>query len=78
METIEEIKFKSPNEFSQYIEQLAILSKISYMDAVLKYCEDHMIEPEDVAMLINKSLKSKLENDFRELNYLPRRAQLDL
>jgi hypothetical protein len=28
--------------------------------------------------LINKSLKDKIEMNFRELNYLPKQAQLDI
>lgn len=48
------------------------------MDAILAYCKENFLEPEDVAKLINKSLKDKLEMDFREANYLPKQAQLDV
>ncbi len=70
--------FKTANEFSLYIEQLVREKKMSYMDAVLDYCKENFLEPEDVASLINKSLKDKIEMDFRELNYLPKQAQLDV
>lgn len=70
--------FKTANEFSLHIEHIVLDNRISYMDAVLKYCEDNFIEPEDIASLINKSLKDKIEMNFRELNYLPKQAQLDL
>ena len=70
--------FKTANEFSLYIEQLAQQNKITYMDAILEYCQENMLEPEDISSLINKSLKDKLEMDFRELNYLPKQAQLDV
>jgi hypothetical protein len=53
-------------------------SKMTYMDAVLEYCKENYLEPEDVSKLINKSLKDKIEMDFRELNYLPKQAQLDV
>jgi hypothetical protein len=39
--------------------------------------EINYIEPEDVAKLINKSLKDKLEMNFVDMNYLPRQAVLD-
>lgn len=71
-------KFKSPNEFSQYIEQNAIENNMSCMDYVLKYCDDNMLEPSDIAPMINKSLKSKIEQNFRDLNYLPKQAQLEI
>jgi len=70
--------FKTANEFSLHIEQMVRDSKLSYMDAVLEYCKENYLEPEDVSKLINKSLKDKMEMDFRELNYLPKQAQLDV
>ena len=70
--------FKTANEFSLHIEQIVHDKKISYMDAVLEYCKENYLEPEDVSSLINKSLKDKIEMDFRELNYLPKQAQLDV
>lgn len=70
--------FKTSNEFSLHIEQVAREKKLSHMDAVLLYCKENYLEPEDVSSLINKSLKDKIEMDFRELNYLPKQAQLDV
>lgn len=70
--------FKSANEFSLYIEQVVKEKRLSHMDAILAYCKENFLEPEDVAKLINKSLKDKLEMDFREANYLPKQAQLDV
>jgi hypothetical protein len=70
--------FKNANDFSLHIEQIVANSKMTYMDAVLEYCKENYLEPEDVAKLINKSLKDKIEMDFRELNYLPKQAQLDV
>jgi len=70
--------FKTANEFSLHIEQMVRDSKMTYMDAVLEYCKENYLEPEDVAKLINKSLKDKIEMNFRELNYLPKQAQLDV
>ena len=70
--------FKTANEFSLYIEQIVLDKKMTYMDAVLEYCKENYLEPEDVSKLINKSLKDKIEMNFRELNYLPKQAQLDV
>jgi hypothetical protein len=70
--------FKSSNEFSLHIEEIVRDKKITYMDAVLEYCKENYLEPDDVASLINKSLKDKIEMDFRELNYLPKQAKLDV
>lgn len=70
--------FKSANEFSLHIEELVQQYKISHMDAVLKYCADNMLEPEEISAKINKALKEKIAVNMRELNYLPKQASLDL
>lgn len=70
--------FKTANEFSLHIEKIAADRRMSHLDAVLKFCEEHYLEPDEIASKISKSLKEKIENDFRELNYLPKTATLDL
>lgn len=70
--------FKTANEFSLHIESLASKMRITHMEAVLLFCEQHYLEPKDVSSKINKSLKEKIEVDFRNLNYLPKQAQLDV
>jgi hypothetical protein len=70
--------FKSSNEFSLHIEKQARERRMNHMDAVLEYCKENYLEPEDVAKYINKSLKDKIEMDFREANMLPKQAQLDV
>lgn len=71
-------RFKSSNDFSLHIEELVRDKRISYMDAILQYCKENFIEPQDVAKLVNKSLKDKLEVNFQDENYLPKRAKLDV
>ncbi len=70
--------FKTSNEFSLHIERIARENRITHMDAVLEYCKENFVEPEDIAKLINKSLKDKIEMDFRDVNMLPKQAQLDV
>lgn len=70
--------FKTSNEFSMHIEKMAMEERLTHMEAVLKFCELHMLEPSEISSKINKSLKEKIENDFRNLNYLPKQAQLDM
>lgn len=70
--------FKNTNEFSIFIEELVREKKVSHMEAVLKYCEENYIDPEDIATLINKSLKAKIELNMIEANMLPKKGMLDL
>jgi hypothetical protein len=69
--------FKTSSEFSLHIETLAKERNIGVVDALLEYCEDNYIEPDEVSKLINKSLKDKLEINFIDMNYLPKQASLD-
>jgi len=69
---------KTANEFSLHIETLAVTRKITYVDAILEFCSEHMLDPAEVASKVNKSLKSKLEHDFRQMNYLKAKQQLEV
>ena len=60
------------------IENLVKDKNITHMEAVLDYCHRQGIEPDTVSSLISKGLKQKIEADARELNFLPRQAQLPI
>ena len=64
--------------FSLEIENIAKEKRVSHMEAVLWYCKKEGIEPDTVGSLISKSLKEKIEANARELNFLPRQAQLPI
>ena len=68
----------SPKTFCMNIENIVKEKKISHMDAVLWYCEKEGLELEGISPLISKALKEKIENNARELNFLPKTAQLPI
>lgn len=70
--------FKSATQFSLHIENLAAQKRINHMEAVLLYCAENYIEPEEIKSLVNKTLKDKIEIDMREANLLPKRATLEV
>jgi len=69
--------FKNSTDFSLHIETMATDLRLSHMDAVLHYCAENYLEPEEVVPLISKSLKDKIENDMKESNLLPKTATLE-
>lgn len=71
-------RFRSPNEFSLYIENRVISDKIGYMDAIIQYCNDIDIDVEAVANLINQSLRDKIQVEAEEQNYMKPRGRLPL
>ena len=50
----------TPNKFAILIEELVKTKKMSYIDAILHYCEKNNIDPSDSKKLVNKGLKEKL------------------
>jgi hypothetical protein len=60
------------HDFSMAIEDLVWMKDISYMDAILLYCEDTGFEIELAAKMISGTLKSKLKIEAEELNFLPK------
>ena len=66
-------------DFSLKIEQIVQDKKgISYMDAILKYCDENDIDPSTVAPMLTKALKDKITIEAQNLNYIPKTGQLPL
>jgi len=64
-------------EFSSKIEEIVKEKKgITYMDAVLYFCEKNDIDPSTVNSIISKSIRDKIEVEAQNLNYLPKKAKL--
>ena len=67
---------KTAKSFSLQIEEIVKEKNITHMDAVLWYCEKEGLEPDGLGSLISKGLKEKIEANARDLNFLPKQAQL--
>jgi len=67
---------KTSKIFSLQIENIVQEKDLTHMEAVLWYCSKEGIEPDTVNTLISKALKEKIEANARELNFLPKQAQL--
>ena len=68
----------SPKTFTIEIENIVKDKNLTHMEAVLWYCQNEGIEPDTVGSLISKGLKQKIEANARELNFLPKQAQLPI
>jgi len=71
-ENVLEDKFLTPTKFSQEIERLVHDSEglITYIEAVVTYCQEHEIELETVPKLLAKPLKERLKCEAQRLNYM--------
>ena len=67
-----EDKFLTPTKFSQEIERLVKCSNgvITYIEAVVTYCQENEVEIETVPKLLNKPLKERLRHEAQRLNYM--------
>ena len=70
-------KFLTPIKFSQEIERLVKRSDglISYIEAVVTYCQENEIEIETVPKLMSKPLKERLRYEAERLNYMKKRSK---
>tara|TARA_B100000965_G_C19560720_1_gene744361 strand:- start:737 stop:1072 length:336 start_codon:yes stop_codon:yes gene_type:complete len=76
-----EQKFFCPARFAQEIEGLVKNQEdMTYIDAIVYFCDLNSIDLESVPKLISKPLKEKIKYEAQELNFLKRssRAKLPL
>ena len=65
-----EVEPMTPKRFSKIIEDIVKEKQVNYMDAILIYCENNDLEPEDVRKFISKTLKEKVAVNAQDLHYL--------
>jgi hypothetical protein len=72
------LQTQTSSEFYIKIQELVNDTRLSYMDAILYYCEQNGMEPESIAQLVNGKLKAQIREEAEELNFLPKTAKLPL
>ena len=68
-------KFVSKDKFAEDIEALVLQTKMSYIEAIVEYCEEKGIEVESASKLISKPLKEKIRYEATELNFLKKTSR---
>jgi hypothetical protein len=58
--------------FSYKIEQIVYEKDVSYIEAIILYCEETGFEVELAAKLVSEALKSKVKMEAEDLHYLPK------
>jgi len=66
----------TPKRFAIIIDDLVRTKHLTHMEAIIYYCEQNIMEPEQVTKWIDRSLKEKLQADAEALNYLPKTSRL--
>jgi hypothetical protein len=78
LEKVLEEKFYCPSRFAQEVEKLVIQESVSYIDAIIAFCEINKIDLESVPKLISKPLKEKIKFEAMELNFLKKTSKARL
>ena len=75
------IKIKSVKQSAEVVKQIELIVKqtgTNYMDAVIHYCEKFNVDIEVAASIIrnNPVLKTNIQLEAEDLNFLPKQARL--
>ncbi len=60
------------------IESLVQKTKMSYIDAVMYYCEENKLEPETAGKMIGGKLKQNIQEEAEDLHLIQRTSKLPL
>ena len=64
--------------FMENIEKLVQKTNMSYIDAVMYYCEENKLEPETAGKMIGGKLKQNIKDEAEDLHLIQRTSKLPL
>ena len=71
-------RFRSPTEFSLFIEERVSKDRIGYMDAIIYYCNTNAVDIESIGNLVTPSLKQKIQLEAEESNLMKPKGKLPI
>lgn len=66
----------SSEAFAKHIEHSVGILRMTYMDAVLDFCETHSLEPEMIVPYLNTKIKTQIQHDAQKLHLIRKRREL--
>ena len=72
------IKMNNSMVFMQNIENLVQQTKMTYIDAVMHYCEENKLEPETAGKMIGGKLKQNIQDEAENLHLIQRTSKLPI
>lgn len=70
--------FDSPAQFSLHIETLSAQSDQTYIETILEFCDDNLVDYDDVAKLLTPVLKQKILEQARLQFSMPKETSYRL
>ena len=72
------IKMNNSMIFMDNIEKLVQKTNMTYIDAVMHYCEENKLEPETAGKMIGGKLKQNIQEEAEDLHLIERTSKLPL
>ena len=64
--------------FMEKIESLVQQTRMTYIDAVMHYCEENKLEPETAGKMIGGKLKQNIQDEAEDLHLIQRTSKLPI
>ena len=72
------IKMNNSMIFMEKIESLVQQTRMTYIDAVMHYCEENKLEPETAGKMIGGKLKQNIQDEAEDLHLIQRTSKLPI
>jgi len=72
------IKMNNSMIFMEKIESLVQQTRMTYIDAVMHYCEENKLEPETAGKMIGGKLKQNIQDEAENLHLIQRTSKLPI
>ena len=72
------VKMNNSMKFMENIEGLVQRTKMTYIDAILYYCEENKLEPETAGQMVGGKLKQLVQEEAEDLNLVQKTSKLPI
>jgi hypothetical protein len=72
------VKMNNSIRFMANIEELVQRTKMTYIDAVIHYCEENKLEPETAGQMVGGKLKQNIQEEAEDLNLIQKTSKLPI
>jgi hypothetical protein len=72
------VKMNNSIIFIENIENLVEKTHMTYIDAIMHYCEENKLEPETAGKMVIGKLKQNVQDEAEDLHLIPKTSKLPL
>ena len=72
------IRMNNSMKFMENIEKLVQKTNMTYIDAVMYYCEENKLEPETAGQMVGGKLKQHIQEEAEGLNLIQKTSKLPI